>query len=84
MSQFFTMSFGFVVMAALVDIMANMALTRSKGFKYKGWGHCGDCVGTDSIHAVGTSGERDRLSHCLCLLGCDRYLGYRSGWSLAV
>ncbi len=25
-------------MAALVDIMANMALTRSKGFKYKGWG----------------------------------------------
>ncbi|MFW1276305.1 SMR family transporter, partial [Vibrio parahaemolyticus] len=38
MSQFFTMSFGFVVMAALVDIMANMALTRSKGFKYKGWG----------------------------------------------
>ena len=25
MSQFFTMSFGFVVMAALVDIMANMA-----------------------------------------------------------
>ncbi|MBE4524705.1 ligand-binding protein SH3 [Vibrio parahaemolyticus] len=38
MNQFFTMSFGFVVMAALVDIMANMALTRSKGFKYKGWG----------------------------------------------
>ncbi len=38
MSQFFTMSFGFVVMAALVDIVANMALTRSHGFKYKGWG----------------------------------------------
>ena len=38
MSQFFTVSFGFVVMAALVDIMANMALTRSKGFKHKGWG----------------------------------------------
>ncbi|MEF1336287.1 ligand-binding protein SH3, partial [Vibrio rotiferianus] len=27
MSQFFTVSFGFVVLAALVDIMANMALT---------------------------------------------------------
>ncbi len=38
MSQFFTVSFGFVVMAALVDIMANMALTRSKGFKHKRWG----------------------------------------------
>ncbi|WP_322803403.1 SMR family transporter [Vibrio alfacsensis] len=38
MSQFFTVSFGFVVMAALVDIMANMALTRSKGFEHKGWG----------------------------------------------
>ncbi|WP_104025509.1 SMR family transporter [Vibrio hyugaensis] len=38
MSQFFTVSFGFVVMAALVDIMANMALTRSKGFKHRGWG----------------------------------------------
>ena len=32
------MSFGFVVMAALVDIVANMALTRSHGFKYNGWG----------------------------------------------
>ncbi|EDP58785.1 SMR family transporter [Vibrio sp. AND4] len=38
MSQFYTLSFGFVVIAALVDIMANMALTRSKGFKHKGWG----------------------------------------------
>ena len=38
MSQFFTVSFGFVVLAALVDIMANMALTRSKGFEHKGWG----------------------------------------------
>ena len=38
MSQFYTLSFGFVVIAALVDIMANMALTHSKGFKHKGWG----------------------------------------------
>ncbi|MDF2154046.1 SMR family transporter [Vibrio sp. CAU 1672] len=38
MGQFFTLSFGFVVVAALADIMANMALTRSQGFKHKGWG----------------------------------------------
>ncbi|WP_027250475.1 multidrug/spermidine efflux SMR transporter subunit MdtI [Photobacterium halotolerans] len=38
MSQFFTLSFGFVVLAALVDITANMALTRSNGFKHKLWG----------------------------------------------
>ncbi|WP_028115842.1 SMR family transporter [Ferrimonas senticii] len=38
MNQFFTLSFGFVVVAALVDIVANMALTRSRGFAHKGWG----------------------------------------------
>ncbi|RJX68808.1 multidrug/spermidine efflux SMR transporter subunit MdtI [Vibrio sinensis] len=38
MDQFFSVSFGFVVMAALVDILANMALTRSEGFRYKRWG----------------------------------------------
>ncbi|PSV51010.1 SMR family transporter [Photobacterium sp. GB-1] len=38
MSQFFTLSFGFVVLAAFVDILANMALTRSNGFSHKRWG----------------------------------------------
>nr|WP_237584191.1 hypothetical protein [Photobacterium halotolerans] len=38
MNQFFTLPFGFVVLAALVDIAANMALTRSNGFKHKFWG----------------------------------------------
>ncbi|GAA5647634.1 MULTISPECIES: multidrug/spermidine efflux SMR transporter subunit MdtI [Vibrio] len=38
MNQFMTLSFGFVVLAAIVDIMANMALTRSDGFRHKIWG----------------------------------------------
>ncbi|CAH0535288.1 Spermidine export protein MdtI [Vibrio stylophorae] len=38
MSEFFTLSFGFVVLAAFADIMANMALARSQGFKNKQWG----------------------------------------------
>lgn len=38
MSQFFTLSFGFVVLAAFIDILANMALTRANGFRHKRWG----------------------------------------------
>ncbi|GAB1100710.1 ligand-binding protein SH3 [Shewanella algae] len=38
MNQFLTLSFGYVVLAALIDIAANMALTRSNGFKRKFWG----------------------------------------------
>ncbi|AXQ16124.1 ligand-binding protein SH3 [Shewanella algae] len=38
MNQFLTLSFGYVVLAALIDIAANMALTRSNGFKRKLWG----------------------------------------------
>lgn len=38
MAQFFTLSFFFVVIAAFADILANMALARSNGFKHKGWG----------------------------------------------
>ncbi|QUJ67559.1 ligand-binding protein SH3 [Photobacterium sp. GJ3] len=38
MNQFFTLSFGFVLLAAIVDIAANMALTRSDGFKHRLWG----------------------------------------------
>ncbi len=38
MNQFLTLSFGYVVLAALIDIAANMALTRSNGFKRKVWG----------------------------------------------
>ncbi|TVL02894.1 ligand-binding protein SH3 [Shewanella algae] len=37
MNQFLTLSFGYVVLAALIDIAANMALTRSNGFKRKLW-----------------------------------------------
>lgn len=38
MSAFFTISFGYVVIAALLDIAANMSLTKSRGFAHKGWG----------------------------------------------
>ncbi|MBO2620686.1 SMR family transporter [Shewanella algae] len=38
MNQFLTLSFGYVVLAALIDIAANMSLTRSNGFKRKLWG----------------------------------------------
>ncbi|GLP97917.1 SMR family transporter [Paraferrimonas sedimenticola] len=38
MSTFFTAAFGFVVLAALLDIAANMALTQSHGFTRKRWG----------------------------------------------
>ena len=38
MNQFLTLSLGYVVLAALIDIAANMALTRSNGFKRKLWG----------------------------------------------
>lgn len=38
MNQFLTLSFGYVVLAALIDIAANLALTRSNGFKRKLWG----------------------------------------------
>ncbi|MCE9785003.1 SMR family transporter [Shewanella algae] len=38
MDQFLTLSFGYVVLAALIDIAANMVLTRSNGFKRKLWG----------------------------------------------
>ena len=33
--------FVIVLGAALIDIGANMAINRSKGFRYKGWGFLG-------------------------------------------
>lgn len=38
MNAFLTASFGFVVLAAIMDIIANMALAKSNGFKHKTWG----------------------------------------------
>lgn len=38
MNAFLTVSFGYVVLAALLDIAANMSLTKSRGFEHKGWG----------------------------------------------
>jgi spermidine export protein MdtI len=38
MQAFLTISFGYVVLAALLDIVANMSLTQSRGFQNKGWG----------------------------------------------
>ncbi|WP_054670479.1 SMR family transporter [Parasalinivibrio latis] len=38
MEQFFTASFGFVVLAASLDIVANLALAKSNGFHKLGWG----------------------------------------------
>lgn len=35
--------FVIVLGAALIDIGANMAINRSKGFRYKGWGFLGSC-----------------------------------------
>ncbi|WP_108652713.1 SMR family transporter [Dongshaea marina] len=36
--QFFDIYFGYVVLAAVLDIIANLALHKSRGFKNKGWG----------------------------------------------
>ncbi len=38
MSAVFNIYFGFVVIAALLDVAANMSLTKSNGFQKKKWG----------------------------------------------
>ncbi|GAM74997.1 spermidine export protein mdtI [Vibrio ishigakensis] len=38
MNSIFNIYFGFVVIAALLDIAANMALSKSHGFEKKSWG----------------------------------------------